>query len=1256
MIDQRIRPRLERVATRFRRLRFLASLSIGWAALAVVGAACLGLNLGAGWYSQWTVPALIGSALIVPLVCRWVSRRSARDLHGIAERIESEHPELRSRLLAAIEQEPELPDGQFGFLQESVIREALAHGKCYDWLFTVSRNRLFRFQASSLVSLAALTVVMTGLIQYGMSPAAPSSQKEDAVHRISAGIDYQVSIEPGDTEVERGTSLLVLARFDGELPPQVTLAYKDDTGKTQQMPMSRSLDDPLFAGRIAAVDRELTYRVEYADQQTEWYHVSTFEHPELRRADAKLLFPEYTSLDEKIVEDVRRITAVEGTRLTLTFQLNKPVAEGHLVGEDEKAVPLTADKSDKPNTYVAQMTLEQSRRFKLHLADDRDRANKYPPEFVINVTRNQPPDLKLARPSRDVQVSPLEELRLKASAWDDYGLSSYGVTYSLAGQAPQDLALGHSAAAKQRHDLDHLVAFETLEAQPDQLLSYHFWAEDMAPDGKPRRTFSDMFFAEVRHFEEIYRQGEPPPGGSEQQSEQQQGENENNARNADQLAEVQKQIVSATWKLIRREIGEKPTAKFAADSILLKESQQAALQKVDELAEKVEDAESMGHVEDVKTHMNQALKHLTEASDGPATPALKPALAAEQSAYQALLKLRAREHRVMRANQQQQPGQSSSTRNASSRFQQQLDQLELKDSENRYETERSAAQQQQETEEQREARQVLNRLRELAQRQEDLNKRMKELQSELQEAKTEEEREEIRRQLKRLRDEEQQILRDTDELKNRMEEPQNQERMAQDRQQLEQTRENMRRASEALEKGMATQAAASGTRAERELKELRDEFRKKTSRRFSEEMRQMRDDARQLAENEQQLADKLTELRKPKEKSLRESGRRENVEEGLDDQRRDLDGLLDRMESTIQEADQSEPLLSQQLYDTLRETRQGPLNDAWDATRQLLRRGFLDDAQRTERIARQEINELQQGIESAAESVLGDEAEALRRALSEVKELQEQLDQEIARADPQSPRNQAREGDRPPDQSQDGRQPYENNQQPDGDRQQQENAQQSSDGRGRGTRKQDETEPRDGQRQPPGDATQPSDRQQESSDRPGQNDGQQPGEQRRQPTEAQPTQDRQPGSPDPSGQRQTQGGATTDGLGEFERFLDDRARLRGPLTGDGFRDWSDRLRDVEEMIDDSELRADAARIRERARAVRIDLKRHSKEPNWDLVRMSISKPLVELQQRIAEKLLRRQSEDALVPIDRDPVPPEFAEQVRKYYERLGSGR
>jgi hypothetical protein len=57
-----------------------------------------------------------------------------------------------------------------------------------------------------------------------------------------------------------------------------------------------------------------------------------------------------------------------------------------------------------------------------------------------------------------------------------------------------------------------------------------------------------------------------------------------------------------------------------------------------------------------------------------------------------------------------------------------------------------------------------------------------------------------------------------------------------------------------------------------------------------------------------------------------------------------------------------------------------------------------------------------------------------------------------------------------------------------------------------------------------------------------------------------------------------------------------------------------------------------------------------------MVRETIGRPLVELRDAVAQELLRRDSSEALVPVDRDPVNPEYAEQVRRYYERLGSGR
>jgi hypothetical protein len=50
------------------------------------------------------------------------------------------------------------------------------------------------------------------------------------------------------------------------------------------------------------------------------------------------------------------------------------------------------------------------------------------------------------------------------------------------------------------------------------------------------------------------------------------------------------------------------------------------------------------------------------------------------------------------------------------------------------------------------------------------------------------------------------------------------------------------------------------------------------------------------------------------------------------------------------------------------------------------------------------------------------------------------------------------------------------------------------------------------------------------------------------------------------------------------------------------------------------------------------------------------KPLAEVRDSIADELARRQSREALVPIDRDPVPSRYSELVRRYYEELGKSK
>ncbi len=98
------------------------------------------------------------------------------------------------------------------------------------------------------------------------------------------------------------------------------------------------------------------------------------------------------------------------------------------------------------------------------------------------------------------------------------------------------------------------------------------------------------------------------------------------------------------------------------------------------------------------------------------------------------------------------------------------------------------------------------------------------------------------------------------------------------------------------------------------------------------------------------------------------------------------------------------------------------------------------------------------------------------------------------------------------------------------------------------------------------------------------------------------------------------------------------------------------MSNVEEMLDQPELRNELSQVRDRVREMRNDFKRHSETPQFDMVRTEILKPLVQVRSRLMEELAKRESHEALVPIDRDPVPTKYAERVRKYYEDLGKSQ
>ncbi len=333
MIDRRLRRQLDEVALRYRRMRTAMWLAIAWIVLATVAVMLVSLNRSVGFYVKGEAITFVVIGCLVTLGVLFLAARAGRDPHWIARRIESKYPQLEARLLTAIEQQPELPGGRFGYLQTQVIQEAVFHGYRHDWRRVWPRQAYLASLLASLLAAGVIVATTVGLFR-NLEPKAFSLAPLFGLdrHGEPPTPTTLVSVDPGDTSIERGTSLLVLATFAGQLPLACTLEVSDSTGAAgQQIQMHQSLQDPVFAGRTPAVEQDLRYRIRYATVSSDDYRVTVFEYPALQTADAVLDFPAYTSLGTKTVQDVRHITAVEGTTLTLLCHLNKPVVRASCV-------------------------------------------------------------------------------------------------------------------------------------------------------------------------------------------------------------------------------------------------------------------------------------------------------------------------------------------------------------------------------------------------------------------------------------------------------------------------------------------------------------------------------------------------------------------------------------------------------------------------------------------------------------------------------------------------------------------------------------------------------------------------------------------------------------------------------------------------------------------------------------------------------------------------------------------------------------
>ena len=307
-----------------------------------------------------------------------------------------------------------------------------------------------------------------------------------------------------------------------------------------------------FEFAFESVDRTFTYRVSAGSRASRDFTVSALFPPKVRRIDAHYEYPSFTGLSPRDEEDGGDLYAPDGTRVRLRIHTDKPVESGTMaISDGAKTAPF---RKTGTTELEADLVLTKNEAYRVQLADADGLRGGGETEYFIRLMDDRPPDVRILRPNGDQQITPLEEVAIEARADDDYGIAEFDLVYSVAGRPERTAPFSRVAGTNVAKIGAQLLSVEDLHVQPGDVITYYARARDVGRGKRPTETKSDMFFLEVRPFNEefVSAQSQAMAASGDPQLES--------------LIAAQKEIINATWNIERRSAAGRSTADVKAVS------------------------------------------------------------------------------------------------------------------------------------------------------------------------------------------------------------------------------------------------------------------------------------------------------------------------------------------------------------------------------------------------------------------------------------------------------------------------------------------------------------------------------------------------------------------------------------------------------------------------------------------------------------------------------------------------------------------
>ena len=642
---------------------------------------------------------LVGYLLVRPLM------RNATD-EQVALYLEEHEPSLQAAIISAVE--AGRGQGELAFsasLVRRLVQSAVEKCRDIEGGRSVERQSVRRYGATlAAIALAAIALFVVGPAYLRHALSALFDLSRD----VEAAAPYRIEVTPGNATVPKGADQTITAHLSGFDADQASLMIKKKPDAAyERVPLLKG-DDGKYEGMLFDLAGPVEYLVEANGVRSGTYTLKVVELPYVQHLELEYHFPAYTGLPPQKVEEGGDIAVLRGTEVRLRAVPTMAAKSGDIVVSDKARSALSpAAEGGSPAPLTGAFKVDEKGFYRIELDGPSGERLPASPQYTIDALADRAPTVSIAKPGRDTQASPIEEVFVEARADDDFGVKDLDLVYSVNGGAEKTIRLFDGKKRTAEVTAGHTFYLEELDVKPGDFVSYYAKAIDNDEIAGSKPAMSDMYFVRVRPLSKDFKRAP---------SDAQQGGGGGGGRQSQvgALSEQQRQIVAATFN-VQRDRKKMTGDKLRENSTVIALSQSRLREQVDGLLTRmnsrlVQQDPAFKKVADL---LPQAVAEMKNAESR--LHAVKPegALAPEQKALQ-FLQQAEEEYEMQVQVQRQQGGGGGGGGSAMSQDLADLFEMELDKMANQYETRQQASQEQSD----QKLDELMEKLKDLARRQE----------------------------------------------------------------------------------------------------------------------------------------------------------------------------------------------------------------------------------------------------------------------------------------------------------------------------------------------------------------------------------------------------------------------------------------------------------------------------------------------------------------------------------------------------------